>query len=55
MNYPKSYISEAQQIIDDRKNRNDHMLDLRYEEIKSKGIHTVYYNYHFDLILMIKQ
>lgn len=36
MNYPKSYVSEAQQIIDDRKNKNGYMLDLRYEEIKSK-------------------
>lgn len=36
MNYPKSYISEAQQIIDERKSKNSAILDRRYEEIKSK-------------------
>ena len=36
MNYPKSYISEAQQIIDERKNNNGYIIDMRYEEIKKK-------------------
>ena len=36
MNYPKSYISQAQQIIDERKNQNSYKSDMRYEEIKSK-------------------
>lgn len=36
MNYPKSYISQAQQIIDERKNENSYKSDMRYEEIKSK-------------------
>lgn len=36
MNYPKSYISQAQQIIDERKNKNSYILDMRYEEVKTK-------------------
>lgn len=36
MNYPKSYISEAQQVIDERKNNNGYIIDMRYEEIKKK-------------------
>ena len=37
MNYPKSYISEAQQIIDERKNENSYKTDMRYEEVKAKS------------------
>ena len=36
MNYPKSYISKAQQLIDERKVENSQITDMRYEEIKSK-------------------
>ncbi len=36
MNYPKSYISQAQQIIDAHKVENSYITDMRYEEIKSK-------------------
>lgn len=33
----------------------EYLRSQGYEEIKSRGIHTVYHNYHFDMILMIKQ
>ena len=55
MEYFEDYNLSDRVWVADRGACYEYLRSQGYEEIKSKGIHTVYYNYHFDLILMIKQ